>query len=240
MKLSVEDALTTGFERIRQRNGLLLVGVVYALALLESVVGPAEPLTIAVPGAEDVVVAPAAPVGVPLVVDSLVSLLVAVGGLLTTIAALRVFASGETERLSREAFTRNGVWAVANVFVGAIVFVVLVTLGFVALVLPGLYLLAALFLWTVPVAVEDENFGEGLRTSWRLTSGHRFKTFLLGVAFVVATIVVNVVAAIVGAILGPVGFLVTALGSAVVTVFGHGTVVAAYQQLSRGEAAVEA
>ncbi|MEE6210506.1 hypothetical protein U3A55_10090 [Salarchaeum sp. III] len=238
MKLSVEDALATGFESVRQRNGLLLFGIVYALTVVESVFGTASSFTFTLPGGEELTVDSTAIVEVSPLADSLIALLVGVAGLLTTIAALRVFASDETEPLPLAAFTRRGVRTFANAFVGAIVFAVVVALGFAALVLPGLYLLSALFLWAVFVAVEDENFLDALRSSWRLTSGHRLQTFLLGVAFLLVAFLVNIATAIPITVFGAfeLDFLITNLGSAFVTVFGNGVLVAAYQQLSTDEA----
>lgn len=237
MKLSIGNALETGYESVRQRNGLLLFGIVYALTVVESIFGTASSFTFTPPGGEEIAVDSTAIVEVSPLVDSLIALLVGVAGLLTTVAALRVFVSDETERLPLTAFTRRGVWTFANVFVGAIVFAVVVALGFAALVLPGLYLLSALFLWAIFVAVEDENFFEGLRSSWRLTSGHRLQTFLLGVAFLLIAFLVNIVTVIPITVFGAseFDFLITNLGSAFVTVFGNGVLVAAYQQLSADE-----
>lgn len=233
MNFSIGDALSTGFDRVRQRNGLLLVGIVYALVLLESAFGTTATFTFTVPGGEEVVVNSTAAIEVSPLVDAVIALLAGVAGLLVTIATLRVFASGETERLPTDAFTQRGVWAFANVFVGGLVFAVVVGLGFAALVLPGFYLLAALFIWPVFVAVEDENFVQALRSAWRRTSGHRFRTFLLGVAFVVIALAVDLAVSIPATVFGASAFdfVFTDLGSAFITVFGNGVLVAAYQQL---------
>lgn len=232
MKLSIGGALSNGFERVLERNGLLLVAIVYVLTIIESAVGPKTAFTLTLPRAETIVVNPRPLLAIPVVFDALLSLAVAVTSLFVTIAALRVFATDETETLPREAFTDNAGWTLLNVVVGVVVFSIIVALGFVALVIPGLYLLSALFLWVVFVAVEDQNFVDALASAWKLTSGHRLRTFLLGVAFFAIALLVGLVIAIPGMVLGRYGFLLTDLGQAFVTVFGHAVLVAVYQQLS--------
>lgn len=134
------------------------------------------------------------------------------------------------------AFTENAGWALLNVVVGLVVFAVLIALGFVALVVPGLYLLSALFLLEVFVAVEDENFASALESSWRVTSGQRFRTFLLGVAFVVVALVVELLFRAPVTLGLEYGFVFTDLGTAFTNVFGSAVLAAAYNQLS-GEGA---
>lgn len=147
---------------------------------------------------------------------ALLSLLLGVLGLLITIASIRVFVSDETERLPREYFTRNALWAVLNFVVGAIVFAIIVGLGFVALVLPGIYLLVALGFWGAFVAVEDQNFVEGLRSSWRLTRGHRFGVFVLAVAGFLITVLITGVFGV-GAAVGGFTEIVLAQAGAAIT-----------------------
>lgn len=87
-----------------------------------------------------------------------------------TIVALRLFAAGEP---LREAATRRVLPAVgAGIAVGLIVYGA-VLVGLVALVLPGLFLAAALLFAHARVAVADDGPIEALRASWRLTGGRR-------------------------------------------------------------------
>jgi hypothetical protein len=83
------------------------------------------------------------------------------------------------------------VWVVLNMFVGGIVFSLVVVLGFIALVIPGFFLLVSLFFWNFYVAVEDENFIEAFKDSWALTKGDRLSLFLLGVIVVVLSMILS-------------------------------------------------
>uniref|UniRef100_UPI00373AF265 hypothetical protein n=1 Tax=Halococcus sediminicola TaxID=1264579 RepID=UPI00373AF265 len=151
---------------------------------------------------------------------------------MVSIAAIRVFVSEETEELSREHFTRRMGWAALNVFVGAIAFGIIVALGFVALIIPEIFLLVTLAFWSVFVAVEDENFLSGFSSSWGFTKGHRFSLLLLGIAVILIGIVVDAVFGL-GAIAGvTVGLVVAQAGSAIVTVFSTAVLAAAYTELT--------
>ena len=150
---------------------------------------------------------------------------------MVSIAAIRVFVSEETEELSREHFTRRMGWAALNVFVGAIAFGIIVALGFVALIIPEIFLLVTLAFWSVFVAVEDENFLSGF-SSRGFTKGHRFSLLLLGIAVILIGIVVDAVFGL-GAIAGvTVGLVVAQAGSAIVTVFSTAVLAAAYTELT--------
>jgi membrane-anchored glycerophosphoryl diester phosphodiesterase (GDPDase) len=86
---------------------------------------------------------------------------------------------------------------VANVAVGGIAFGLVVFLGTLLLVVPGVVAYVGLLFMLQYVAAEDENFVTAMRRSWRLTKGSRIRVFLLvlvllGVVFVV-TFLVNVV-----------------------------------------------
>ncbi|MFC7165652.1 hypothetical protein [Halospeciosus flavus] len=172
-------------------NGLLLVAISYVLNVVNAATGPR---TAAFPDQAPFPAGAAQPlVPVPLAVDAVLSLLVGVVGMVVTIAALRLFVGEETESLSVDLFTRNGVWALLNFVAGTIVFGIVVFVGFLLLVVPGIFLLTTLFYWPVFVAVEDENFAEALQSSWELTKGSRLRVFLLGVVFFVVAFVVSVV-----------------------------------------------
>lgn len=212
MDLDLEGILKRGLRRSVSRNGLLLMGALFVSYLAEELLGIGVARSAAgqqPPPADPGAVAPS-----PLA--ALLSLLLAVLGLLITIASIRVFVSDETERLPREYFTRNAFRAAINFVVGAIVFGIIVALGFVALVLPGIYLLVALGFWGAFVAVEDRNFVEGLRSSWRLTRGHRLEVFVLAVAgFLITVLISGVFGA--GAVVGGFAEVVLAQAGAAVT-----------------------
>ena len=231
MVFSIIDAMTDGFSRTTERNGLVLVAVFAVLALLNALVVPAEfgPTT----GAE-----PAS--GLVGIVAGLLSLVIGFVTIAAAIVALRTFASDETETIPREFRRRRIGMATLNAFVGTIVFVALVAVGGVFLLVPGLFLLVTLYYWSVFVAVEDQSFHRAFRSSWALTKGSRLRLFGLGLAVVVLGLVVNATAAVPTLLLGgAAGLVLTQLVAATVTVYTIATTARAYDQLRNLEAPVE-
>jgi hypothetical protein len=244
MPINIETALRRGITRTVARNGLLLAAVLYVVSTINAIVGLGVQrwvanrgvLPMGVPFSRGMDTSLAREMGaalfaIPPAVGAVVSLLAGLATIVLTIGALRTFVSDETERLPSEHFTRNMVWPGLNFLVGTIVFGVLVALGFVFLVVPGVFLLVALAFWTVYVAAEDENFVEAMQDSWGLTRGHRLRLFLLGVAVAVVAIVVSAVFGVAGIVGGVIGVIITQLGSALTTVFTLATLAAAYEQL---------
>jgi hypothetical protein len=239
MPVNIESALKRGVNRTVARNGLLLAGALFVISTINEIVGfgvalwlrgvlpmGALPPNFPFPGDTS-----AALFAVNPAVGGLVSLLAGLAMVVLTIGALRTFVSDETERLPREHFTENVVWPGLNFVVGAIVFAVIVSLGFVLFVIPGIFLLVALAFWTVYVAVEDRNFVEGMQESWALTRGHRVRLFLLGFAVAIVGVIVSAVFGV-GVIPGStVGLVIAQVGSALTTVFSLATLAAAYDQL---------
>lgn len=250
MALQIVDALSSGIGRLATRDGLVLAGLFY---LLNAVSGVAN--TLLVPGPTGL--GPGAGVGpgvgpgagAPPAPETLLPSLGAVVGLslaaalvsvVLTIGALRAFVTGAT--LSPALFVRNLPLAFLNYVVGGVVYGLLVFIGLVLLVVPGLVVLVVLAFWTVFVAVEDENFLAAFGDSWQLTDGSRLRLFALGLAVLALAFLVSLpfglVSGAVGLLTGGgtvarlVGALVGPIGSAITTVVTLGTVAAAYRQLT--------
>ncbi|HET7323726.1 MAG TPA: hypothetical protein VFJ06_05285 [Halococcus sp.] len=238
MQVKTTSMLKKGYRRTIQRNGLALMGILFALYATSGLIGVGITQWVAsqqfVPG--DIQTTPI--LLVPPIVAGILGLVVGVATLVVSIAAIRVFVSDETERLPREYFTRNMLWVAVNFIVGAIVFAIIVTLGFVALIVPGIFLLVTLAFWSVYVAVEEENFIAAFRSSWGLTRGHRLNLLLLGVAVLVITILVEAVfdlGHLGGGSLELVVILLSQVGGAITTVFSTAVLAAAYTELTRAE-----
>ena len=236
MTFDIEGVLRQGISRTVARNGLLLAAVLFVVSAVNAIVGLGVSRWVADRGVLPMMPpfqagVDAALFSVPPAVGGLVSLLASLVTLALTIGAIRTFVSDETDRLPRANFTEDLVWPGLNFIVGAIVFGVVVGIGFVLLVIPGIFLLVTLVFWTVFVAVEDENFVDGMRSSWALTRGHRLRLFLLGVAVIIVEIVVSAVFGIGGLASGLVGVVFAQAGSALTTVFSLATLGAAYNQL---------
>lgn len=231
MQVNITNILKEAANRASKRNGLMLMGLLFVLSLLSGLLGAgiaqyAGNQQFVPVGAETNAV-----FALPPLVAGVLSLVIGLASLVVSIAAIRVFVSEETERLPREHFTRRMGWAVLNFIVGVVVFGIIVGLGFVALIIPGIFLLAALFFWTVFVAVEDQNFIESFRSSWALTKGHRLNLLVLGIVVTLITIVLNAVFGV-GFVAGTlVGVVFAQVGSAVVTVFSTAAVAATYTEL---------
>ena len=166
----------------------------------------------------------------------LVAFVLSIALLVVSIGAIRVFVSDETERLPREYFTRNMVWAAINFVIGGIIFGIIVALGFVALIVPGIFLLVTLAFWTVYVAVEDQNFITAFRSSWGLTRGYRLNLLVLGVAVTLLVLLLNLVFGVgnlaSGSLIGDVVALVFAqAASAITMVFSTAVLATAYTEL---------
>lgn len=254
MDLRIIDALSSGLARLTTRDGLVLAAIFYALSALNGVLNAAI-----LGGARS---APAPGAGVPggpgaapgvdpgALLPSfgtafVVSLLFGVASAAVAIGAIRAFVTGAD--LSAELFTRNLPLALVNYVAGGFVYAVLVSIGFVLLVLPGIFLMVVLAFWTVYVAVEDENFVSAFAESWRLTDGNRLRLFGLGVALVVVGVVITIPFGLVSGVIGfatgggvagqVVGALIGQVGSAITTILALGTLAAAYDQLTPGATA---
>lgn len=232
MTLSVISVLKEAAIRSSKRNGLMFMGIFFVLSVLSGLLGAGLVQYTANQPFVPVEAQPNAVLVLPAIVAGVLSLLIGAATLVVSIAAIRVFVSDETERVPREYVTRNIGWAALNLIVGAIIFGLAVALGFVALLIPGLFLLVTLVFWSVYVTVEDQAVIESFRSSWRLTRGSRLPLFLLGLAVVLLSAIINTVFGV-GFVAGAIaGSLLVQLGSAIVTVFSTAALAAAYNALN--------
>ena len=238
MLFRVSDALASGVERTLARNGLTLVIVFYVLFGIQSLFSP-SPSSIGGGNAPPSIGSGAAPtpvVGGP-VVGGLVATVASLAGLYLMIVALRTFVTDETETIPSAALYDRPLWAFLNALVGLVVFGLLVAIGFVFLIVPGLFLLVSLWFFTVYVAVENDDFVTAMQRSWSLTSGHRLGLFGLGFVVFVVTIAISIPFSIVTAFIGGVpGALISQIGTAFATVFSYATTAAAFTQLRASQA----
>ncbi|MBX0288220.1 hypothetical protein EGH22_17970 [Halomicroarcula sp. F28] len=176
---------------------------------------------------------------IPLVLD--VPLSVAVGGYLLgvlvgsylSVVAVRTFVAGDGGQFPSGAFTRNVPLAIANVVVGGLVYGLAVAVGSLLLVVPGLLAYIA-FLFMLPyVAVEDRNFVDALRSSYRLSKGN---WLMLGVLLLVVVGVSGGVGAVGGVVAGlllppALGQLSLAAIQSPASLFSLAVIAAAFDQL---------
>jgi hypothetical protein len=240
MSIEVGDVVRRGYERTVARNGLLLAAILFVVSVLDAMFSAGLERQVMPPGGVDApapvsdVVTGAPPISLelPPALAGGLSLLLGLFSVVVTIGAIRTFVTDETETLPREHFTEDLLWTALNLIVGSIVFGIVVAVGFVFLVIPGLFLLVSLFFWEVFVAVEGDNFVEGFRHSWALTGGRRLRVFALGVVVVLVAVVVSIAFGLPGVFLPrTLGFLVEQVGSALLGVFVLATIAETYNRL---------
>lgn len=251
MSLDISDALSDGLDRTFQRNGLLIAVVFVLFGLVDAVAGqtlaaatarfaeqamsqlppdaPANPAVTTLPSAEQTPLS--LPVPLPVALGLVVVLAFVAEAI--RIVSVRTLVSDETETIPDEFVSRNLLSATLNGFVGGVVVLILVVVGLIFLVVPGVFLALSFFFVRQEIAVEDKNFIEALSASWELTSGHRLQLF--GLALVV--FVIGLVVTAVGSAVGFLGIpllttVVNVLLGAVTTVFAVSVIARAYVQLT--------
>lgn len=232
MTLDIGKALENGFNRTFENSGLLLIGLFFAVGAVTSVMSetmiaayggvlPGEavsaPLALSIPG----------PVAVALLTVAWIA------NAFLVVTALRTLVSDETERIPKEFYSRNIWWVALNILIGGVAYGLIVLLGLGLLIIPGIFLGVALFLWNAVVAVEDETFVYGLRRSWEMTSGHRWNLFIVILVVVSISLLLSVFAAAPSLLEMDVAAGVTSTAAgAVAAVFNLSVLSDVYRQLS--------
>jgi len=177
MALNIGSSLTGGIRRVANRNGLKLMlgyvvlGLIWQFTFYSAFVSWVDTAEMST---EEL--------GLPTIDAPL--MLLAVGAVVSllalqylTIVALRTFVNGQTKTIPREYYTRNIIYVLVNSILGSVAFGLLVTIGTVLLVIPGIIAYTAFLFMIVYITVEDENFIAALRDSWTLTRGHWLRVF---------------------------------------------------------------
>lgn len=234
MSLQIGAALHSGATALLSRTGGILFGL-YTV-LMAGLVSVSNTMVVRLYERAGLAEAASA---VPLLID--VALPVAVAGylLLTLVAtylsvvATRTFVAGATSAFPDDAFTRNVPLAVLNVVVGGIAYSIILLLGTVALVVPGIIAYIALIFMVPYIAVEDRNFVDALRASFTLSRGNWLALFVLLVIPIAAAGIVGGIGGAVSSLLLPqaVGQLVLALVQAPVSLYLLAVIAAAFDQL---------
>lgn len=246
MSLEVGSAIKYGVKRPLERDGLMVVAVLWIVMLVNEAMGQTtasgvmqEFMGEELPaGAGEFLgsdmVAPLA-LPIPNAVATLLGLVASILTITVMIVAYRTFVEETGESIPEESYQRNIVSTTIHGFIASIVFGILFVIGLVLLVIPGIFIAVSLAFFLAIIALEDVGFVEGLQQSWELTKGKRFDVFLLGVGIVVVGLVIGIVGGIVS---GALGFGSAALGaivgiafSAYSSAFTVGTLTHAYLQL---------
>jgi hypothetical protein len=212
MSLDIPAALEDGLSRIPTRVAAILFAAYLAVGAISTVA--AQTLSLAVVDALQTTVpagatAPTMPgmgdgalaldVGLP--VAAALFLIQVVLAQVVGVVGTRTFVS-DARASFPTGLTRHLPWVVLNALVAGFVVNVLIGLGAIFLVVPGIYLAVAFYFVQFEVIIEEENALDALRTGWELTKGDRLAVFLLllvvfaiGLASAVPSVVLGLVGA---------------------------------------------
>lgn len=246
MSLDVSQALKEGLNRLASRNGLVFVGVFLLVALLgnvalDSATVALESLTAelaAETGQPQPATLPEGPT--PLAVElpgALITLLFLIWLLAwaaTSVLAVRVMAGEHTDAIPDDLLSRRLASATVNELFARIVVLTLVTIGFVALVVPGIFLAICFYFVRPLIAIEDRNAIDAMVESWRLSRGDRFAVLILLIGAVVIYVAISLagtLGALVLSALPIAGVVVSIAVAAVANVFWLAVSARAFVQL---------
>lgn len=234
--LRIGSALSDGIDSLISRGGARLVAAyvvvqvitqvainsVFAATLAERL--PAEAMNTAYPLALDV----------PLAVSGLVTALAFLATILVSIVAMRAL-HADLDEVPNAQHTRRLPRTLAVLVVVSLITGVAVGVGFVFLVIPGIFLAVALAFSQLAVVVEDAGVVEAVKRSWSLTKGNRLRLFALGLIVAVVSGVVGAVFGLFGVVSPALGNLLSAAMTGVASLFGLAVLVSAYHQITDEE-----
>lgn len=257
MSLDIAGALKEGFNRTVKKSGLMIIGLIFIASFLNTIF--TSSLEVAL-GTESANTVTALALPLPAAVSGVLTFAGVILSTVVGIAAIRTFVSNETEHIPREFFKRNILMTFLNILAAGIVVGLLVMLPLFILVLPGaaiyvagmvvpgaalaaiggliglaitIYLGVSLIFTNVYVAAEDQNFIDGMKSSWESTKGHKLPLVGLGIIVFAITIAFNGILSIPTlAGLEVVGTVFSQLGGAAASAFTSAVLAQAYLQLT--------
>lgn len=147
-----------------------------------------------------------------------------------TVVLIRVMAA-DRQVITRETYTRRMIWVVLNSIIAGIVVGLLTMVGFVLLIIPGLFLMVSLLFTTVYIADQDENVLSAIQDSWSLASGNRWRLFGMYVVILVGFFIISFAAGFIlpaGSVLSTV---VSMIINTIMIVYMMAVITDAYRQL---------
>lgn len=235
MALHLTDAITTGSRRIVTRTGgillvlLLVLQALFVTSLNTLIAANAPPTTADMIGLMLPLSGPAA---------GAISVATALLNALYFVVLSRALARplSELSSFPSELYTRRIGRASLTMLITGVITFLAIMVGFVLLVLPGLFLAACFIFVIFAVGVEDRGVIGALKRSWTLSKGNRLR--LMVIVFLTGAI-----GAVVGVVPGlfqlagaaAVGDVVTIGLNSVLFMFVYGIIAEAYRQLTSGD-----
>lgn len=162
MVLDVAGAFRSGVDKLVSRNGIVLT----AALILNNILFITLPTELLQPGR----------LTSDLFATALVELIGLVISMAIIVVAIRTFIADRRDSIAEEDIHHRLGGATLHLTIGHLVAIIIVAAGFI-LIVPGFYLLVSLLFWHIIVVMEDEDFVDGFRESWRFVRGHRWKLF---------------------------------------------------------------
>lgn len=238
MSLNIGEAVSTGFEKLRTPAGLQLGGL-YVLAVVLTGVG-ANSITTALLPETAQIDTPALALPIGAAAGALVMALGILLGLVLSVVILRAVNHPTADLDSiPDGLTRALPKTLLFLLIAGLIQGVLVAIGLVLLVIPGLFVLVSLYFAQVYIVIEDEGPLEGLSSSWSLSKGNRLSIFGLIVVVGVIAILGSLVGEVVGILSPVVGSLLSLAVTGFLNVFTTGALVDAYHQLADEQAEMD-
>lgn len=155
-------------------------------------------------------------------------------GMVIFLAATRAFTQEAPNRgqISAALFTRRIAPALVSAIIANVIVSLAVMIGFVLLIVPGLFLAVSFTFVVFAIGVEDAGPIEALQRSWELASGNRWRLLALVIIVGVATGLLGSVGSLISIANQPIGQVVSLLITAPLGVLSYGVLADAYVQLS--------
>lgn len=259
MSFDVAGTVKTGFDRVGTRNAAIIASVYFVLNVLNRAISDTliSKSVSQLPGAASEGATLALPLPGYVAGFLLIPIIAASAAL--GVAAFRLFSTDEKNIIPKEIYSENIGKPVINVIVGGIAFITLMMAVFLIPVIPGLLtamagfripgiivgligllvslivftaLLVKLYFWTAAVAIDNDNFIKGFKTSWNLTKENGISVGLLLLVIISISLFMGAVFSI-PRLLGftVAGAITSSLGSAIASTLGAAIIATAYGQL---------
>lgn len=239
MTLQIGQALGRG-----TRRSLSVSGIVLVVSLLFSQIGiTGAANTVAANSLPPEAAAEAGGTGFSFPVSTAVGVAIGVVamlvGIVVFLAAARLLSRDLSElgsvpmELLTHRFGRASLTAIAV----SIILGIVIPIGFLFLIIPGIFLAISFQFAIYAVAVEDRGPIDALRRSWELASGNRWRLFGLGLIVFVITAIGGSIGSLVSFASPTAGAVVSLVVNAVLTIVAYGILADAFVQLRNGSAA---
>lgn len=234
MALQIRRALGNGVSKTLTKAGLVFIVLlgIGQIALLASTNTLTEAFLAGLDLPAGATQSPSVPLSLPVsaTVAGVLAFVVLLVFQVITVVLIRVMAADQ-QTITHESYTRRMGWVVLNSIVAGIVVGLLTMIGFIILVIPGLFLTVSLLFTTVYIADEDEGFISAIRDSWSLTSGNRWRLFGLFLVVIVLFMIVSFASGLAVPSGSAFSQVITAILTTILVVYQMAVLTDAYHQL---------